>query len=42
MKRRANLVPNPNHEIRKTKQKHNKCKQKSNKILLQKRNKTKL
>jgi len=38
MRTRVGLVPNPDHEIRKAKKKHNKCKQESNKILLQRKN----
>jgi hypothetical protein len=44
MKTKASLIPNINHEIRKQKQKqkHDKLKQRSNKILFQKINRTRI
>ncbi len=38
---KGGIVPNPDHEIKKMKQKHNTCKQESNKILLPWKNKFK-
>jgi hypothetical protein len=38
---KGGIVPNPTLEIKKMKQKHDKCKQESNKILLLSRNKIK-